>query len=146
VGINLVMPEDWYVPIHDFNQHMAMLDYLHGVYPKVHIGLHAGEIAMGFVKPEDLTFHIRASVERGHAERIGHGVDVMLEKDPLGLMKEMAARNVLVEINRIRSAMDTAIIIDAASPARHENASAALQNDRPRAFRGISVIKYVTVD
>jgi adenosine deaminase len=99
VGLNLVMPEDWYVPIHDFNQHMAMLDYLHGVYPKVHISLHAGELAMGLVKPEDLSFHIRASVERGHAERIGHGVDVMLEKDPIGLIKEMAARNVLVEIN-----------------------------------------------
>ena len=40
------MPEDWYVPIHDFNEHMAMLDYLHGVYPKVHITLHAGELAM----------------------------------------------------------------------------------------------------
>ena len=99
VGLNLVMPEDWYVPIHDFHEHMAMLDYLHGVYPKVHISLHAGEIAAGLVKPEDLTFHIRDSVERGHAERIGHGVDVMLEKDPIGLMKEMAARNVLVEIN-----------------------------------------------
>jgi adenosine deaminase len=99
VGLNLVMPEDWYVPIHDFNQHMAMLDYLHGVYPKVHISLHAGEIAAGLVKPEDLTFHIRESVERGHAERIGHGVSVMLEKDPLGLMKEMAERNILVEIN-----------------------------------------------
>ena len=99
VGLNLVMPEDWYVPLHDFNQHMAMLDYLHGLYPKVHISLHAGELAAGLVKPEDLTFHIRASVERGHAERIGHGVDVMLEKDPIGLMKEMAARNVLVEIN-----------------------------------------------
>jgi adenosine deaminase len=99
VGLNLVMPEDWYVPIHDFNQHMAMLDYLHGVYPKVHISLHAGELAAGFVKPEDLSFHIRASVERGHAERIGHGVSVMLEKDPIGLLKEMAARNVMVEIN-----------------------------------------------
>lgn len=99
VGLNLVMPEDWYIPIHDFREHMAMLDYLHGVYPKVHITLHAGEIAEGLVKPEDLTYHIRESVERGHAERIGHGVDIMLEKDPIGLMKEMAARNVLVEIN-----------------------------------------------
>jgi len=99
VGLNLVMPEDWYVPIRDFNQHMAMLDYLHGIYPKVHISLHAGELAMGLVPPEDLTFHIRASVERGHAERIGHGVDVMNEKDPNGLLKEMARRNVLVEIN-----------------------------------------------
>jgi adenosine deaminase len=99
VGLNLVMPEDWYVPIHDFNEHMAMLDYLHGVYPKVHIALHAGELAESLVKPEDLSFHIRASVERGHAERIGHGVDVMLEKDPIRLMKEMSERNVLVEIN-----------------------------------------------
>ncbi len=99
VGLNLVMPEDWYVPTHDFNEHMAMLDYLHGVYPKVHISLHAGEIAAGLVKPEDLSYHIRASVERGHAERIGHGVDVMLEKDSIGLLKEMASRNVLVEIN-----------------------------------------------
>ena len=99
VGLNLVMPEDWYVPIHDFNDHMAMLDYLHGVYPNVHISLHAGELGIGLVKPEDLAFHIRASVEHGHAERIGHGVDVMQEKDPIGLMKEMAAKNVLVEIN-----------------------------------------------
>jgi adenosine deaminase len=99
VGLNLVMPEDWYIPIRDFNEHMSMLDYLHGLYPKVHISLHAGELAMGLVKPEDLAFHIRASVEKGHAKRIGHGVDVMNEKDPIGLMKEMAARNVLIEIN-----------------------------------------------
>ena len=64
-------------------------------YPQVHIALHAGELAAGLVKPEDLTFHIRESVERGHAERIGHGASVMLEQDAIGLMKEMAARNVL---------------------------------------------------
>jgi adenosine deaminase len=98
VGFNLVMPEDWYVPIHDFNEHMAMIDYLHTVYPKVHISLHAGELAMVLVPPEDLTYHIRTSVERGHAERIGHGVSVMNEKDPIGLMHELAERNVLVEI------------------------------------------------
>jgi len=98
VGLNLVMPEDWYVPIHDFNEHMAMIDYLHSVYPKVHITLHAGELATGLVPPEDLVFHIRASVEKGHAERIGHGVSVMSEKDPIGLLHEMAERNVLVEI------------------------------------------------
>jgi adenosine deaminase len=99
VGLNLVMPEDWYVPIHDFNEHMAMIDYLHGVYPKVHITLHAGELVIGLVPPEDLAFHIRASVERGHAERIGHGVDVMNETDPIALLHEMAERNVLVEIS-----------------------------------------------
>jgi len=75
-----------------------MIDYLHGIYPKVHITLHAGELAMGLVPPEDLTFHIRASVERGHAERIGHGASVMNEKNPIALLHEMAERNVLVEI------------------------------------------------
>ena len=98
VGLNLVMPEDWYVPMHDFHLHMQMLDMLHTLYPKVHISLHAGELAMGLVPPEGLRFHIRESVERGHAERVGHGVSVMDEHDAPGLLKEMAERNVLVEI------------------------------------------------
>ena len=98
VGLNLVMPEDWYVPRHDFDLHMKMLDDLHKIYPKVHISLHAGELAVGLVPPEDLHFHIRKSIELGHAERIGHGVSVMSENDSLGLLKEMAAKNVLVEI------------------------------------------------
>jgi len=98
VGLNLVMPEDWYVPMHDFDLHMRELDYLHGVYPKVHITLHAGELAMGLVPPEGLRFHIRESIEKGHAERIGHGVSVMHEDGALDLLKEMAQHNVLVEI------------------------------------------------
>jgi hypothetical protein len=98
VGLNLVMPEDWYVPMHDFDLHMKMLDYLHGIYPKVHISLHAGELAMGLGPPEGLAFHIRESIEKGHAERIGHGVSVMNEHDALGLLREMAQRKVLVEI------------------------------------------------
>jgi adenosine deaminase len=97
VGLNLVMAEDWYVPLHDFNRHMQMLDFLHGLYPKVHITLHAGELTRVLAAPEDL-FHIRASIERGHAERIGHGVDVMEESDPIGLLQEMAKKKILVEI------------------------------------------------
>ena len=98
VGLNLVMPEDWYVPMHDFDLHMKMLDYLHGVYPKVHISLHADELAMGLVPPEGLSFHIRESIEKGHAERIGHGVAVMNEDRPIELLQEMAKRSILVEI------------------------------------------------
>lgn len=98
VGLNLVMPEDWYVPMHDFDLHMKMLDYLHGVYPHVHISLHAGELAMGLVPPEGLAHHIRESIEKGHAERIGHGASVMNENDAVGLLREMAQRKVLVEI------------------------------------------------
>jgi len=98
VGLNLVMPEDWYVPMRDFNLHMSILDYLHGIYPKVHISLHAGELAMGLVPPEALSFHIRRSIELGHAERIGHGVAVMDEHNAVNLLHEMAQRRVLVEI------------------------------------------------
>jgi len=98
VGLNLVMPEDSYVPMRDFDLHMRMLDYLHGIYPKVHISLHAGELAMGLVPPEGLRFHIRESIERGHAERIGHGVSVMYEREPLRLLREMAQSDILVEI------------------------------------------------
>ena len=98
VGLNLVMPEDWYVPMRDFPLHMRMIDYLHQRYPKVHIALHAGELWQGLVPPEGLTFHIRSSVETGHAERIGHGVDVMSETDPQQLLSEMARLNIMVEI------------------------------------------------
>lgn len=98
VGLNLVMPEDWYIPMRDFDLHMRMLDYLHGIYPKVHISLHAGELALGLVRPEDLAFHIRHSIELGHAERIGHGTSVMNEHNAVKLLHEMADRKILVEI------------------------------------------------
>jgi adenosine deaminase len=78
---------------------MKMLEYLHSVYPKVHISLHAGELTLGLVPPEGLRFHIRQAVELGHADRIGHGVDVMYEEDARGLLKEMAQKHVMVEIN-----------------------------------------------
>jgi len=99
VGINFVMPEDGFVSMRDYTLQMKMLDYLHSVYPKVHISLHAGELAEGLVPPEGLRFHIRQAVELGHAERIGHGVDVMYEEDAAGLLKEMARKHVMVEIN-----------------------------------------------
>jgi len=51
------------------------------------------------VPPGGLTFHIREAIELGHAERIGHGVDVLYESDPRGLLKEMAAKHVMVEVN-----------------------------------------------
>ncbi|HEU5452079.1 MAG TPA: adenosine deaminase, partial [Terriglobales bacterium] len=98
VAVNLVMPEDAYVSMRDFDLHMKMLAYLRIVYPKVRLTLHAGELAPQLVPPEGLRFHIRESVEVGHAERIGHGDDIMHERDPIGLLKEMARRRVLVEI------------------------------------------------
>jgi Adenosine deaminase len=99
VGINFVQPEDGLVSMRDYTLQMKMLDYLHSVYPKVHITLHAGELAFGMVPPEGLRFHIRQAVELGHAERIGHGVDIMYETDARQLLTEMAKKHVMVEIN-----------------------------------------------
>ncbi len=99
VGINFVQPEDSFLAMSEYHRQMLMLDYLHSVYPKVHLSLHAGELAPGLVPPDGLRFHIREAVELGHAERIGHGVDAMLEDDPHVLLKEMADRHVMVEIN-----------------------------------------------
>jgi len=99
VGINFVMPEDGYVSMNDYTLHMRIVGFLHGLYPKVHISLHAGELAPGLVPPEGLCCHIHQAVEYAHAERIGHGVDVMYEQNSQTLLKEMAALHVMVEIN-----------------------------------------------
>jgi len=97
-GFNLVQPEDYPVPMRDFALHMSMIDALHLLYPDVPIALHAGELTEGLVPPEGLRFHIRASIEQGHASRIGHGVSVMHEDDAQGLLRLMAERGVLVEV------------------------------------------------
>jgi adenosine deaminase len=99
VGINFVMPEDGRLSMQDYHLQMLMLDYLHSVYPKVHISLHAGELAPGMVLPAGLTFHIREAIDLGHAERIGHGMDVLYETNPAALLKQMAAQHIDVEVN-----------------------------------------------
>jgi adenosine deaminase len=99
VGINFVMPEDGYISMRDYALQMRMVGFLNTLYPKVHISLHAGELAPGLVPYEGLCCHIRQAVEVAHAERIGHGVDVMYEDRPYDLLRELAAKHVMVEIN-----------------------------------------------
>jgi adenosine deaminase len=99
VGINMVMPEDGYNSMNDYAVQMQMVKFLHPLYPRVHISLHAGEIAPGLVPYEGLCCHVRLAVEQASAERIGHGVDVMYEDRPHELLKEMAAKHVMVEIS-----------------------------------------------
>ncbi|HET6638046.1 MAG TPA: adenosine deaminase [Gemmatimonadota bacterium] len=98
VGFNLVQAEDSPLSMLDFSRHMAMIDALHEYYPEVQIALHAGELTEGLVPPEALRFHIRASIEQGHASRISHGVSVMHENDAQGLLRMMAEREILVEV------------------------------------------------
>jgi adenosine deaminase len=98
VALNLVQPEDSPASMQNFSLQMKMLNFLGPLYPRAHVSLHAGELVPGIVPPKGLTFHIRDSVTVGHAERIGHGVDILHEDAPSELMKELVRRNVLIEI------------------------------------------------
>ncbi len=98
VGINLVAPEDHPIALRDYTLQMEMLEFLKKQSPEVKVSLHAGELALGLVPPEEMTFHIRQAVELAQASRIGHGVAFLHEQNPFELMAEMAKRGVLVEI------------------------------------------------
>ncbi|SDY98943.1 adenosine deaminase [Amycolatopsis xylanica] len=97
VGVNLVQPEDDPIALRDYHLHMTMVGFLHQLYPKTRITLHAGELTPDLVPPADILFHIREAVEIAGAERIGHGVDVRHETNAAQLAREMADRHVLVE-------------------------------------------------
>jgi len=83
----------------DYALHMRIVGFLHALYPKTHVSLHAGEIAPSLVPHEGRCCHIRLAVEQAQAERIGHRVDIMYEDNPHALLKEMAANHIMVEIS-----------------------------------------------
>jgi adenosine deaminase len=96
VALNFVGPEDNFVARRDYTRHMQIIRFLANDVP---VALHAGELWLGLVPPPDLTFHIRAAIEIAGARRIGHGVTLAFERDMEGLLAEMRARPVVVEIN-----------------------------------------------
>jgi hypothetical protein len=99
VGVNLVAPEDDPTTLRDYDKQMRLLGYMGRRYPTVGLSLHAGELTMGLVPTADLRRHIRDAVEIAGARRIGHGVDLRYEDDAAGLLRDMAAKRVMVEIN-----------------------------------------------
>ncbi|WP_172622863.1 adenosine deaminase family protein [Aquicella siphonis] len=99
VGVNMVQPEDGVISMRDYALHMRMVGYLHEIYPDVRISLHAGELNQALVPPAGLKFHIHDAVEMAGADRIGHGVDIQQEDNAEQLMKRMAEKHTLVEIN-----------------------------------------------
>jgi adenosine deaminase len=96
VALNFVQPEDDLIARRDYTRHMQIIAFLANDVP---VTLHAGELWLGLVPPTDLTFHIRQAVEIAHARRIGHGVTLAFEDDMEGLLAQMRARPVAVEIN-----------------------------------------------
>ena len=63
--------------------------------------MHAGELVLGIVQPEELTWHIGEAVHTAGAKRIGHGVDIPYEANSYDLMRYMAENKIAVEINLV---------------------------------------------
>lgn len=99
VGVNIVAPEDNETSMHDYWLHMQMFKFCHRKFPDVKYAMHAGELTLGLVKPEELTWHINEAVRTAGANRIGHGVDMAYERDCYGLLQHMARTKIAIEIN-----------------------------------------------
>lgn len=100
-GVNIVSPEDGETSMKDYWLHMIMFKYCHSRFPNVKYTLHAGELTLGLVQPEDLTWHIRSAVYDAGANRIGHGVDIAYEEKSYELLKYMSKNKIPVEINLV---------------------------------------------
>ncbi|MET0406661.1 MAG: adenosine deaminase [Cystobacter sp.] len=109
VGVNLVAPEENKNSLAYYDDEMSALGWLDDLnqepgHKRVHVSLHAGELIPEVLKGQDqdhLDFHIRNAVEKAHAKRIGHGVDVLGETAGDGaedLLRDMHAAGVMVEI------------------------------------------------
>jgi adenosine deaminase len=96
VGVNIVAPEAHEVSLRDYQLHMLFFQFLRKRYPDVKCALHAGELSLGQVKPEEMSWHIEAALKVAGADRIGHGVAIPYE-DP-ALLDWMRTQNVPVEI------------------------------------------------
>lgn len=99
VAINMVQAEDGIISLRDYKKQMEVINFLHQKYPQVHIALHAGELKAEDVMPKELRFHIRDAVLTGHAERIGHGLDIGFEDKANDTLNYMKTHQIPVEIN-----------------------------------------------
>ncbi|WP_119790051.1 amidohydrolase family protein [Flavobacterium anhuiense] len=100
-GVNIVSPEHGENSMKDYWLHMVMFKYCHSKFPDVKYTLHAGELTLGLVQPEELTWHINDAIYVAGANRIGHGVDIAYEANLYDLLKYMAQKNIPIEINLV---------------------------------------------
>jgi adenosine deaminase len=99
VGVNIVSAENGETSLRDYWGHMRMFAFLKKKMGDVKTSLHAGELTIGLVPPEDLKNHISEAVNVADADRIGHGVDIAFETDAEKTLRTMAQKKVAVEIN-----------------------------------------------
>jgi adenosine deaminase len=100
-GVNIVSAEDGETSMKDYWLHMILFKYCHSRYPNVKYAMHAGELTLGMVPPEQLTWHINQAVYTAGANRIGHGVDIAYEENSYDLLRYMAKNKIPIEINLV---------------------------------------------
>ena len=112
VGVNLVSPEEDSNSLLYYNDEMTAVDVLNRFNNntqgrrKGHVSLHAGELIPSVLPQtaagqQQLSFHIRNAIGIAHAERIGHGADILNEISGAGiqdLFNTLHNQNVLIEI------------------------------------------------
>lgn len=101
VGTNIVGPEDNPNAMNNYWLHMEMFKFFHKKFPNQKYSMHAGELSIGIVPPEDLSWHINSALFDAEANRIGHGVDIPYETDCYSLLEYMKEKKIPVEINMI---------------------------------------------
>lgn len=101
VGVNIVAPEHGDIALQDYWLHMIFYKFCHSKFPAVKYSMHAGELALGLVQPEEMNWHINAAVRLAGAKRIGHGVDIANEAEPYALLDYMKQQGIAVEINLV---------------------------------------------
>ncbi|TAJ10132.1 adenosine deaminase [Marinilabiliaceae bacterium JC017] len=99
VGVNIVGPENGRTSMNDYWLHMQMFRYLKAKFPHVQTSMHAGELRMGMVKPENLKYHVHDAIFIANANRIGHGVDIPYESASVKTLQWMMEHEIPVEIN-----------------------------------------------
>ncbi|KAF0709983.1 Adenine deaminase [Aphis craccivora] len=95
VGVNVSDREDNKYSFIYYDIQIEIIKYFKDLF-NLKVSLHSGELTRKITKPENLN-HIHSSINVAH--RIGHGVDIMFEPDPINIMKTMRDKKIAVEIN-----------------------------------------------
>jgi adenosine deaminase len=143
VGLQLVSAEDNPFSLANYSEHMRMIGY--SAAGRIPVALHAGELTLDYATPPDMRFHITEAIRIAGARRIGHGVSITHENNSFALVREMAANNIMVEVNLTSND----IILDVSGPAhpyawlRERGVPTALSTDDPGVSRSDLTGEYV---
>lgn len=103
VGCNIVAAENSEYSMVYYKLHMIMFKVLNEKITtsqngEINKSIHAGELTIGLIRPEHLTYHISEAIEIAKPNRVGHGVDLPFENSTT-ILKKMVENQTAIEIN-----------------------------------------------